>query len=358
MDSADSCPDLTSAAASCCQPVTDAESGQKLLRFLERRLALPEALLHRWVRTGQIRINGSRCKPFDRLKKGDQVRLPPFAGALACQAKSISVDDAKPGNEGQQTVDNQTRLIRTGLDLLGNEGGVWALFKPAGLPVQSGTGQPDSIAARLHEAWRDCYFQPAPAHRLDRDTSGVLLAGGDFEALRSLQEAFRDGALHKEYLVWVEGSWPVERPVLLKDWLRKEKTDGVTRMCLRGEGLPFAREALCIVNPIAVDQKESLLQVRLLTGRTHQIRVQLAGVGYPALGDGKYGRGGTNLKLHSLRVILQNGREFSCLPQWEGKYAVGSLPKPLLANYANDEVWEKILPRFCECVDLKAAERS
>ena len=335
------------------EPVSREESGQKLLRFLERRLGLPQALLHRWVRTGQIRLNGGRCKPFDKVSAGDIVRLPPFAGTLANETELAGAEcSADKGQLIAAPQDYAERLAEAGLPLLGAKNGIWALNKPAGLPVQSGTGQPDSIAARLHEAWKDCFYHPAPAHRLDRDTSGVLLVGGDFESLRNLQEAFRSGGLHKEYLVWVEGNWPCEQPVLLKDWLRKEKVDGVAKMCLREEGLPFAREALCLVRPLSREVDRSLLQVRLLTGRTHQVRVQLSGVGHPAIGDGKYGRGGTDLKLHSLRIGFPDGDEFSCPPPWQGPYA-SALPPSLLPEHANNAGWEKILPRFCEIVTAR-----
>lgn len=359
MGSAESGPCLAKSPDSCCDPVSQEESGQKLLRFLERRLALPQALLHRWVRTGQIRINGGRCKPFDRVKAGDLVRLPPFAGALSDQAAASQEDSEElplqesSGNGGGDVVQ---RLEQAGLKLLGREGAALALFKPSGLPVQSGTGQPDSIASRLHEAWKDCHFQPAPAHRLDRDTSGVLLAAADFETLRNLQDSFRDGGIRKEYLVWVDGKWPLNQAVLLKDWLRKERTNGVSRMELREEGLPFAREALCIVRPVERREATSLLQVRLLTGRTHQIRAQLAGVGHPVYGDGKYGRGGADLKLHSLRIILPSGMEFSCPPPWDGNYWTGEVPEPLFAEHSNNVNWQEILPRFCQCVGRGAMD--
>lgn len=353
MDNSDNSSGNIPPVAELHSPVGREESGQKLLRFLERRLGLPEALLHRWVRTGQIRLNGGRCKPFDRVREGDMVRLPPFAATLATEtAREDETPILSQGDDTavRQPMTNQDRLRKAKLELLDSQDGIWALNKPAGLPVQSGTGQPDSIAARLHVAWKDCFFQPVPAHRLDRDTSGVLLVGADFESLRSLQEAFRDGGLHKEYLVWVAGAWPCKDPVLLRDWIRKEKEGGVTRMCLRTEGLPFAKEALCLVKPLHAQKDRSLLQVRLLTGRTHQIRAQLAGVGFPALGDGIYGRGGDDLKLHSLRIVMPDSHEFNCLPPWQDSFRIDSLPDPIYAEHGNNEEWQKILPRFCEYV--------
>ena len=162
-------------------PVDEKESGQKLLRFLERRLKLPASLLHRWIRTGQIRLNGSRCKPFDRVKQGDIVRLPPFAHSMAAELAQ--------NEESNETEIDSSKTIEI-LDIWND---VWAINKAAGLPTQSGTGHEDSVAARLAARSGPDFFKVAPAHRLDRGTSGVLLAGASFEALRGLQEEFQKG---------------------------------------------------------------------------------------------------------------------------------------------------------------------
>ncbi len=306
-------------------PVDEKEGGQKLLRFLERRLKLPTSLLHRWIRTGQIRINGSRCKPFDRVQTGDLVRLPPFALTMA--------DDMSENQKGEEKPfsDNFVEILDIWND-------IWAINKPAGLPVQSGTGHEDSISSRLAAKNEDDFFKPAPAHRLDRDTSGILLAGASFEALKNLQEEFRDGHIHKEYLVWVRGKWPYKKLRLLKNYLRKEKENGKTRIKVLSKSAPYAREALTLVRPLFIGDRESLLQVRILTGITHQIRVQLAHLGYPVLGDGKYGIASEDsLKLHSFRIILPDGHEFSVKPPWGGNFSVNNLPEPILSDLNKNE---------------------
>lgn len=318
-DCADSWTDISA-------PVNEKESGQKLLRFLERRLKLPASLLHRWIRTGQIRLNGSRCKPFDRVKEGDLVRLPPFALSMAAETCA------------DQDLDSAENVMERSVEILDIWNDIWAINKPSGLPVQSGTGHEDSISVRLAARSGPDFFKPAPAHRLDRDTSGILLAGASFEALRGLQEEFREGKIHKEYLVWVKGEWKEKGLVLLQNYLRKEKENERTRMRVLPGMAPYAKEALTLIKALAAGEDKSLLQVRILTGVTHQIRAQLAAFGYPVLGDGKYGKSGEGpLRLHSYRIILPDEHEFSILPPWEGDLAVQSPPPPILPQFSGKE---------------------
>ena len=294
-------------------PVEEAESGQKLLRFLERRLSLPSNLLHRWIRTGQIRVNGGRSKPFARVEAGDVVRLPPFAEELANEAR-----EASPPIEALPLP-----------PLIGEWKGLLAYDKPRGLPAQPGAGHDDSLSSRLAANCADGAFRPAPCHRLDRDTTGVILVGATFEALRSAQEALAAGKIHKEYLAWVDGDWPHEGVRRLRGFLRKETRDNVTKTRVVPAGAPYSREAVCYVRPLLRRGGRSLLQIRLATGRGHQIRAQLAACGYPVSGDGKYGKPG-EMRLHSARVILPDGHEFSCAPDWPAPWGTAELPPPLL----------------------------
>ncbi len=309
--------------------VGEAESGQKILQFLQRRINLPPTLLHRWIRTGQVRINGGRCKPFERVQTGDMVRLPPFALKMATQSGAAPAGTAGPPSIPPE-VNQKAPLLPP---VVGTEGSIWALFKPAGLPTHPGTGHCDSLATRLAARYAQTAFKPTPAHRLDKDTSGILLVAASFEALRRLQDALRERALIKEYVVWVHGRWPWAETRLLRHHLRKEPEHGYERMrAVSASTKEHAREALCLVRPLRVRGHGSLLLVRLFSGRTHQIRVQLASLGHPVLGDAKYGpperRAETGpLRLHALRVILPGGRVFACLPDWTGKHAVDVLPE-------------------------------
>lgn len=143
-----------------------------------------------------------------------------------------------------------------------------------------------------------------------------------FSVLRELTTALRERRMKKEYLAWVEGRWPHAGVRLFRHWLRKETGNGREQMHVRQTGAPGngETEALLLVRPVRVEQRHSLLLVRLLTGRTHQIRAQLSSLGHPIEGDVKYGaRGraaGTPMYLHAMRVILPDGRRFACLPDW------------------------------------------
>ena len=138
--------------------VTAAEAGQKLLQFLSRRFEEPQSVLHRWIRTGQVRINGGRAKPFDRVELNDEIRVPPFAGA---GTKAERVPASSGGKELPPIVAETADVI--------------VFCKPSGLPVHPGTGHTDSLTTRLEAAFAGSPFIPAPVHRLDRDTSGLLL---------------------------------------------------------------------------------------------------------------------------------------------------------------------------------------
>ncbi|WP_308621490.1 RNA pseudouridine synthase, partial [uncultured Desulfovibrio sp.] len=212
------------------------------------------------------------------------------------------------------------------VDVLGD---IWAFNKPSGLPTHPGTGHEDSLSARLAAHAPGAAFPPTPAHRLDRDTSGIILVAATHDALRELQRQFRERRLAKEYVAWVEGRWPWPGPRLLRGHIRKEGAPGAERMrpCAPG---PDAREAVCVVRPLVASAKASLVQVRLITGRTHQIRVQLATLGHPVLGDARYGRGRrggcSGMRLHALRVTLPDGRSAVCLPDWPTPHALTAVP--------------------------------
>lgn len=343
-------------AAADSPVVSEAESGQKLLQFLQRRLNLPPALLHRWVRTGQIRINGGRCKPFARVLRNDVIRLPPFALKMAIQSGASAQRDfagARPLPEHPAfPLAGSSASFPALPKIVGTEGAVWALFKPAGLPTHPGTGHSDSLTTRLAARYADAIFKPTPAHRLDKDTSGILLVAVSFKALRELQQAMRERSVIKEYVAWVRGRWPYAETRLLRHHLRKSSERGYekTRAVESGGSDRSVREALCLASPLRVHEQESLLLIRLLTGRTHQIRVQLASLGHPVLGDAKYGTppcsaGGSRMYLHALRVTLPKGRVFACLPDWPGERALHVLPESLaLAGSEYPQLPEAGLP--------------
>lgn len=308
-----------------CPAVQETESGQKLLQFLQRRLNLPQAMLHRWVRTGQVRINGSRCKPFSRLQTGDIVRLPPFALKMSAQC-----DTSEPTPSNAHNGDNAANALPLP-PLVGTSGYLWAFDKPAGLATHPGTGHEDSLTTRLALHFSEASFMPTPVHRLDRETSGILLVAASYAALDEAQRALRGQHMIKEYVAWIAGRWPHDETCLVRHFLRKDTVRGFEKMCAVSADAPDGKEALCLVRPLQVEDGASLVQIRLLTGRTHQIRAQLANLGHPVLGDAKYGlaRPGTALYLHALRLVLPESPPFTSLPAWTGQRALAALPEPI-----------------------------
>ncbi|MBQ7608218.1 MAG: RluA family pseudouridine synthase [Desulfovibrionaceae bacterium] len=281
--------------------VTEAESGQKLLQILLRRLHLPKSLLHRWIRTGQVRCNALRCTPYQRVETGDSVRLPPFALAIAQEEQKEAQKDPVPLFDLPEEI--------------GRYGDLIAYHKPAGLCTHPGSGHTDSLATRLAAHFAGKPFIPVPCHRLDRDTSGVLLVATSYASLRAVSDALTAQTLTKDYLCWVRGLWTHKEPLLLRDFLVKD-TDGV-RVSDRG------RVAETLVFPILCGEKRSLLRLQIRTGRTHQIRVQLAHRGFPILGDRRYGSAGAGpLFLHAFRLTLPDGHVFQSLPAWPHPYTV------------------------------------
>ncbi len=276
--------------------VSPEEGGQKLLQFLSRRLGpdTPGSLLMRIIRTGQVRVDGGRKKPFDRLSPGQTVRIPPLRPATP-----------EP--------DSTTPLPP--LPILAQGDGWIALLKPAGLPTQPGTGHTDAASERLRAMFPTAPFTPTPAHRLDRDTSGILLAGTSYQGLRDLQDAFAQHTVRKLYLARIHGHLDPSTTLTMHDELQKTGTPGQQRVTT-GSGKP----ALALARCLGTDTTTSLLEIDLRTGRTHQIRTQLASRGLPILGDRKYGRPdqAERMMLHAWRVVLPDGECVECVPEWVG----------------------------------------
>ncbi|WP_421903303.1 RluA family pseudouridine synthase [Maridesulfovibrio sp.] len=272
--------------------VTKAEAGQKLVRFLERRVdgAVPRSAIMRWIRKGNVRVDKGRCKPFDLVKEGQTVRIPPYKAEETPQHKKLPA-----------------------LPVIYEDENYLAVCKPAGLPTQGGSGHDDSVADRLLSMFADAPYKPAPAHRLDRDTSGVILCGKSHQGQKNLSDFFAEhGEGGKFYLAEVEGHWGYGNWIKLRDKMEKRGPKGREKVVV-GSG----KDALSSVCPIRVGKKSSMLVVKLHTGRTHQIRVQLSSRGFPILGDVKYGGQKGMMKLHCLRIETP-WFTACCPPDWDG----------------------------------------
>lgn len=269
------------------------ENGRKLVSFLEARLgSLPTGLFMRLVRTGQVRVDGRRCKPFDRVLTGQKVRIPPV--------------DAQRGQESASPL--------PGIDVVFENEEMLVVDKPSGLPAHGGTGWTDSVHDRLKRRHAGV-FVPVPVHRLDRDTSGLLLCAKTHDFLRAMHASWP--ALTKAYLCWVEGEWPFSGWRTIVSKLAKVET-GSGEQVVSGQG----KRAVSHVHPVLSRAGRSLLLVVLGTGRTHQIRVHLADGGHAIVGDPRYGHGG-GLLLHAT-ALSWPGHSFFVLPPWRDEFRIDS----------------------------------
>ncbi len=302
--------------------VTPEEAGQKLLQFLQRRLGreVPGSAILRIIRTGEVRVDGGRKKPFFRLAVGQEVRVPPLTGvAGAGKPTPLPTTEQAQGDAPLP------------LDILLETAGYVAVRKPAGLCSHAGTRHKDSVADRLKALYAGAPFSPVLTHRLDKDTSGILLAAKSYTELRRLNELFATGGVSKTYLAWVDGAWPGQGVELMEDRLdRLELAEGEVqgrKKVLAAEG-DAGKSARAEVRPLLRKRQATLLAVRLLTGRTHQIRVQLSLRGHPVISDSVYGRKvrGLPMLLHALCLRLPE-RALFAPPQWGGPFA---LPHTLL----------------------------
>ncbi len=251
--------------------------GQRLDNFLGKVLGdVPRSLLYRVIRKGEVRVNGKRAKPETRLQASDIIRVPPVrVGA-----------DAPPRRAPSGMVSDLTAAI------IYEDPRLLVIDKPAGLAVHGGSGVSFGVIEALRAARPDETLELV--HRIDRDTSGILLVARKPAALRTLHALLRDGQVEKKYLALVKGKWE----------LGKKRIDIPLRTDIRvgGERTVKAhetgKEAVSVFQPVQFfGKKASLVEVSLETGRTHQIRVHAAHAGYPLAGDDKYGDAEFNEKM-------------------------------------------------------------
>ena len=327
--------------------VDEESAGQRLDNFLFRHLkGVPKTHVYRIIRSGEVRINKGRVQAETRVAVGDVLRLPPVR--IAARAEE-GAQPAAPARE---------------FPLLLEDDALLAIDKPAGVAVHGGSGVSFGVIEQLRRARPAARFLEL-VHRLDRETSGILLVAKKRSALTALQDQFRERETGKTYLALVEGAWPANRKVLdspLAKYLLPPAAGstepGERRVRVVAKDHPDAMHAVTLVRvlarfPLPGDAlgaaEQSLLAVTIKTGRTHQIRVHLASAGHPIAGDDKYGDFERNRVLQKLglkRMFLHAWRlQFTHPTSGERVALQASLPPELQAL---------LPPVAAEALDLSA----
>jgi len=259
------------------------DAGQRLDRFTVKVApSLPASLVQKYIRVGRIKANGKRTTRDYRLIVGDVIHM--------------YVNDEFFETTAEESM--YLRISNPALDIVYEDDNIMLINKPVGVLCHSdGSYDHGSIIARVqahlfrYGEWRpreENSFTPALCNRIDRNTSGIVIAAKNAEALRIINEKMRLDEIYRYYIAVVHGV-PKPLSARLEGYLFKDAVQN--RVYITEKSKPGAKSAVMEYRTVAATDKLSLLECRLITGRTHQIRAQLADKGYPILGDGKYGSG-------------------------------------------------------------------
>ncbi len=244
--------------------VGEESEGQRIDNFLLRiAKGVPKSHIYRVLRSGEVRVNKGRVQAEYRVKPGDRVRVPPMRTA------ERPAQAAVPAREFEIAFEDEALIV---------------VDKPSGIAVHGGSGVSFGVIEQLRRARPLAKFLEL-AHRLDRETSGLLVVAKKRLALTKLHDMFRDGGINKRYLALVKGRWRNELQHVKLPLHKYLTAEGERRVSVDAEG----KAAHSIVRLVARWENFSLVEVELKTGRTHQIRVHLSHLGFPIAGDDKYG---------------------------------------------------------------------
>jgi 23S rRNA pseudouridine955/2504/2580 synthase len=278
------------------QTIISAEDeGQRLDNYLLRVCkGVPKSHVYRIIRSGEVRLNGKRAAASERIEAGDALRLPPIRVA-----------------QGQKEIAAGAQA-KTDLPILYEDEALLAIDKPAGIAVHGGSGVSFGVIEALRRQRPQARFLEL-AHRLDRETSGVLLVGKKRPALNALHAMFRESGrgADKRYLLLVRGRWMETSRKVALPLCKYLLATGERRVRVASGGKP----SQTVFHLLARWENFSLLEAELRTGRTHQIRVHCAHLGFPIAGDEKYGDFVLN------RTLAKEGLKRMFLHAWKMKLA-------------------------------------
>ncbi len=262
-------------------------AGQRLDNFLIRLAkGVPKSHVYRIVRSGEVRVNKGRVAADYRLQEGDDVRVPPMRTAQPEQTVRYTAPPLMP-------------------PILFEDDDIIVVDKPSGVAAHGGSGVAHGIIERVRAARPKQTFLEL-AHRLDRETSGILMLAKSRRALQSLHEQLREGRVDKRYLLLVAGDWVNDRQHVRLALTKFVNSSGERRVAVDAEGMA-SHTILTLKQRL---EGFSLLEAELKTGRTHQIRVHVAHLGFPIAGDDKYGDFNLNRRLARGEFGPRFGRMF------------------------------------------------
>ena len=319
--------------------VSQDDEGVRLDRWFKRHLSqVGFAMVSRWARTGQIRVDGKRADPADRLAAGQVLRVPPGGTAPECKASPVR----KPLTEAQ--IDWAEAMVLT------QDRAAIVLNKPPGLATQGGSGTKEHVDGLLDAfAPQDSIGsgpRPRLVHRLDKDTSGVLLIARTPGSAAFFSKRFSGRSARKTYWALVAGVPDLDEGLIDLPLAKQPGTGGEKMMVDKSKKGQSARTRFRVID--RAGNRAAWLELHPLTGRTHQLRVHLAAIGHPIVGDGKYGgqdaflTGSISRKmhLHARRLVIDH-------PDGAPLDVIAPLPEHFAASMAQlgfDEADGEALP--------------
>jgi 23S rRNA pseudouridine955/2504/2580 synthase len=287
-----SSPKLDPSVVQVRQVVIDENSaGQRLDNFLIKCLkGVPKTHIYRLIRSGEVRVNKGRAQADTRLEVDQIVRIPPVRVAQRAEPACISSSSA--------------RAAAWKIDTVFEDDWFMVLNKPAGVAVHGGSGISLGVIEQLRLLRPECKFLEL-VHRLDKETSGLLMVAKKRSALLGLQDQLRQRQTGKIYLAMVLGTWPKQHKVIDLMLYKYLTAEGERRVRVVTDATSEGQRSISLVRVLQPFADFSLLEVMIKTGRTHQIRVHLASQGYPIVGDDKYGDFTHNKALARGEVVPQ-----------------------------------------------------